>query len=124
MQLAKQPVPQVNENDVERVVRRDFPADDYDAVMTILDMYGTEAWQRECARVQLAALKLANSSLERLRSCIEIAKTDYRDVLSPAEYPAYRKIGWSQIRKLATEEQGNIIDSDRRQYEEWLNRAL
>jgi len=41
--------------------------------------------------VQLAALKLANGNLKRLRYAIEDAKRDYRDVVAPAEYPSYLK---------------------------------
>ena len=68
-----QPIPQVTPVDVERIVRRDFSADDYATVMTILDGYGRENWHRERERVQLAALKVANASIEKLRACIESA---------------------------------------------------
>ncbi len=70
-------------------MRRDFPRDDYATVMTILNGYGRESWHRERARVQLAVLKVANASVEKLRTCIELAKRDYRDALAVAEYPAY-----------------------------------
>jgi hypothetical protein len=117
----RQPIPQVTAEDVERVARRDFSADEYGTVMAALSEYGTEKWQREAARVQLAALKVANGSVQQLRACIELAKRDYRDVLAAAEYPAYYKIGF-QVRKLPAEEQSRIIHSDWRQYEEWLKR--
>ena len=117
----RQPIPQVTAEDVERVARRDFSADEHSTVMATLSEYGTEKWQREPARVHLAALKLADGSVQKLRACIELAKSDYRDVLAAAEYPAYHKIGF-RVGKLPAEEQGRIISSDWRQYEEWLKK--
>lgn len=117
----KQPIPQVTADDVQRIVRRDFSADEYASVMAILSEYGTEKWHRERARVQLAALKWANGSVRRLRTSVGSAKCDYRDVLAGAEYPAYSKIGF-RIRELPAEDRDRVIDGDRRQYDEWLKK--
>lgn len=51
-----QPTPNVISADVERVVRRDFPADRFADVMAMLNEYGVGSWQREGGRVRLAAL--------------------------------------------------------------------
>jgi hypothetical protein len=90
-------------------------------VITLLNEYGTEAWHRECPRVQLAALKLADGSLEKLRAQIEAAKRDYRDVLAGVEFPAYCKVGF-RIRDLPVHERLRIINADWRQYDEWLRK--
>src|SRR5215468_7997202 len=87
--MPKQPTPDVTSDDVVRIVRRDFSAEQFADVMATLKEYGTEKWQQGIPRVQLATLKLANGDLEKLRKSIEIAKRDYRDVLAPAEYPGY-----------------------------------
>lgn len=50
---------------------RDFPAEEFASVMAIVSEYGTEKGHRERTRVQLAALKVANGSLPRLRACID-----------------------------------------------------
>jgi hypothetical protein len=121
MSVTKQPIPQVTPADVERIVRRDFPADECATVMTILSEYGTEKRDQERTRVQLAALKLANGSVQKLRGWIREAKLDFRDVLGPAEYPAYNKRG-HLLRDLPADEETRIVDSDWRQYEEWLKR--
>ena len=113
-----QPTPQVSRSDVERVVRRDFPANMFSEMLGILDQYGTEDYHREKERVQLAVLKLAGGSQERLRRAIEEAKCDYRDVLAPAEYPDYP---WDAA-KLPEKEQRRIIDGDWKQYSDWLSR--
>lgn len=119
----KQPTPKVTAADVERIVSRDFPADEFSVVMTILREYGTASSHREPNRVQLAALKLSNGNSQKLRACIERAKADYRDVLSPAEYPGFSKVGWSRP-KLPDEEQSRIFESDWRQYDDWLNKPV
>jgi hypothetical protein len=107
--------------DVERIVRRDFPADQLPEVLAILDEYGRETWQREAHRVRLAALKLAAGSVERLRYQIEGAKCDYRDVLAPAEYPGYCK-RVPRSGGLPSDEERRIIDADWKQYQDWLTR--
>ena len=119
--MTTQPHPTVSRADVERIVRRDFPADRTVEVLAMLDEYGKEDWQREPHRVRLAALKLAAGDIKRLRYEIEGAKRDYRDVLGPAEYPGYAKHMF-HIDKLAQDEQQRIIDADWKQYQDWLTR--
>lgn len=113
-----QPTPQVSRSDVERVVRRDFPANMFSEALDILDQYGTEDFHREKERVQLAALKLAGGRQERLRRAIDEAKCDYRDVLVAAEYPDYP---WDAA-KLPEEERKRTIDGNWKQYSDWLSR--
>lgn len=117
----EQPTPTVTRADVERVVRRDFPPEQFDSVMSVLAEYGGESWHRELHRVQLAVLKLAAGSLDDLRREIETAKRDYRDVLAYAEYPAYMKKTF-RVSQLPADEQRKIIDEDWRQYETWLKK--
>ncbi len=117
----KQPIPEFTDDDVKRIVCRDFPAEEFASVMTALSEYGTEKWHREQTRVRLAALKVADGSMPRLQTCIELAKRDYRDALVAAEYPACGKIGF-RIRKLPENERRVIIDSDWQQYHDWLKR--
>ena len=120
-QAVAQPIPQVTPDDVERIVRRDFRADEDTTVRAMLNEYGTEKWQSESTRVRLAALKLANGSVRRLRVSIDSAKRDYRDTLAPAEYPAYFNIG-SRVRELPIKERNRIVDEDWQQYQEWLKK--
>ncbi|HZN53815.1 MAG TPA: hypothetical protein VFB67_00705 [Candidatus Polarisedimenticolaceae bacterium] len=117
--MTGQRAPDVTRADVERIVRRDFPAERVGEVLAMLDEYGPEDWHREPDRVRLAVLKLASGSFERLRYEIEGAKRDYRDVLSPAEYPGYGK---RMFKKLAPDEERRIIDADWKQYQDWLTR--
>ena len=114
-----QPTPKVTRTDVEHVVRRDFLPDQYDTVMSILAEYGGGP-HRGQHRVQLAALKLADGSLDALRCAIESAKQDYRDVITCAEYPRYSsEIGFHDVSDTIRRV---VIDEDWRQYESWLRR--
>jgi hypothetical protein len=109
----------VTSSDVERVVRRDFANEHFADVITLLDECGAKNGQRGGPRVQLAALKLAQGSVEKLGALVESAKRDYRDVLAWAEYPNYHKIGF-RVRELPNRERRRIIDSDWKQYDGWL----
>ena len=119
--MTAQPTPNVASADVERIVRRDFPADRNAELLAMLNEYGRDVSQLEPFRVRLAVLKLAAGNIERLRYEIEGAKCDYRDVLGPAEYPGYCK----RVRRsgdLPPNEEQRIIDSDWSQYQDWLTR--
>jgi len=116
-----QPTPIVTSADVERIVRRDFPADRVTEVLAMLDDYGRETWHRELHRVRVATLKLAAGNLKRLRQEIEGAKCDYRDVLAAAEYPGYFK-GVPGPGRLPADEERRIIDADWKQYQDWFVR--
>jgi len=119
--MPSQPTPNVSTEDVERIVRRDFPDGRVAEVLAILGEYGTESWHREPDRVRLAVLKLASGNIKVLRREIEVAKCDYRDVLVGAEYPGYFK----RVPSSGTfppEHEQRIIDTDWRQYQDWLTR--
>ena len=119
MTKPQQPHPTSTRADVERIVRRDFPADREAEILALLNEYGTPDWHREPDRVHLAILKLSAGSIEHLRYQVEIAKSDYRDVLGPAEYPGYMKRMF-RIDSLSSDEQQRIIDADWKQYQDWL----
>lgn len=116
-----QPVPHITAADIERVIHRDFPRVQVDDVLAILAEYGTEIWHKEKERVRLASLKLANGDLGKLRSAIDRAKLDYRDVLAPAEYPKFMQEG-IRFRRLRSRDRELIYTDDWQQYERWLKR--
>jgi hypothetical protein len=119
--MRTQPAPSVTHADVERVVARDYPADQRAQAWTVLREYGAEEWHPEADRVRLAALKLAAGSLEHLRLHIDVAKIDYRDVIAAAEYPGYMKrIPVSGA--VPPDHRAQVIQEDWEQYEQWLTR--
>ena len=119
--MSNQPTPRITDADVERIVRRDFEAARVVDVLAMLHEYGAENWNREPARVRLAVLKLSAGCEDRLRSHMETATCDYRDVLSPAEYPSYTE-RVSGSGNVPPREEQRIIDADWEQYQEWLAR--
>lgn len=115
--LPRQPIPDVTQDDVERIVRRDFPAARVQDVIAIL---GESDNKWKSARVQLAALKLSNGSLKVLKKSVAAANQDYRDVIVAAEHPGYWKAKHNTM--LSREKRQQIVDADRRRYESWLRR--
>ena len=118
---AQQPVPLVTREDVERVVQRDFAPSDHASALAMLTEYGASEGG-DHARVQLAVLKLAAGDIAVLRSQIEAAKFDFRDVLLAAEYPRAGACDWSDFGKLPIDHQQRIYDADWDQYIRWLGR--
>jgi hypothetical protein len=79
--------PELKQEDVERVARRDYPADMFGPIMGLLGSYGNKLGKREAFRMQLAILKLANGDYERIEFYIELARYDFREILSQVQYP-------------------------------------
>ena len=113
-----QPHPNVTRSDVERVAKRDFPPDGTVA-LSILKESNELVLRAGEHRVHLAILKLANRDLDRVRYWVDGANRDPREVLARAEYPEYAR-AFAGSRPL--EQQKRIIDSDWKQYQDWLNR--
>lgn len=87
-------------------------------VIALLNSYGNETHEQEPTRVRLAILKLASSNprIEEIKKYTSAAKTDYRDVLSWAEYPRQSR-NWSA----KGAEKQKLIDADLNEYQTWLN---
>ena len=96
-----------------------FPKEDVSKVMSILDQYGVDSYERERERVQIAILKLSEGKMEELRESVKAAKQDYRDVLAYAEFPLEMK---SEPGKLDAQKAKEIREKDRKQYLDWLNK--
>lgn len=97
-----------------------FPAEGLrNVARSALFRYGRELRHTEMARVRLAILKLAGPDITAIDKQVDVAIIDYRDVLASAEYPAYAllKPGIDPT----TPEAQQAIESDRRQYLEWLD---
>jgi hypothetical protein len=102
---------------VEALVHRLFGPADRDAATAALERYGDRPHEREPVRVRVAALKLSQGDLGRLREALDRAARDYRDVLAWAEYPEeLERPTW----RLPAEEVDGIRSRDRAQYRAWL----
>ncbi|HUG92879.1 MAG TPA: hypothetical protein VML55_18705 [Planctomycetaceae bacterium] len=115
-----QGVPYLTDQDVRRIVLRDFGDSQAALVFSILEEFGKQDWNSPSARVHLAILKLANGDLDRLLDATHTAIRDWRDVLAAAEFPRYcREVGFRDVPEAVKDA---VIEDDRRQYQEWLNR--
>jgi hypothetical protein len=100
--------------DVKRIVRREFPAQNEDEILKLLDSYGTESYHRERERVQLAVLKLAEGNIDDLLHYLSAAIVDYRDVLIWAEY--------ARANDYPASEKETHDRLDREEYQSWFER--
>lgn len=87
--------------DVLAAVRASFPESDAAAILDLLERYGSEPYEREKARVQLAIVELSGGSREQLSELVQVAKTDYRDVLAWQQLGPLSAADGEQLRKQA-----------------------
>jgi hypothetical protein len=97
--------------------RRLFPDVLLDDVLAVLDGYGGEPYQQEKERVQMAALKISEGDLDRLRDAVATARTDFRDVLLAAEYPREGVVGLAG--PASEDDFARAREEDARRYREW-----
>ncbi len=112
---------------VRQKVEQSFPPEQQAEVIRLLE--------RECAnnlslidietpegleRIRLDVLKLADGSEAELRRQIDTAKSDWRDVISAAEYPEAYGLGLLEHSKLDEKTREQIQQRDRDQYLAWL----
>lgn len=75
----------MNHTRAEVAVKTAFPHSDAATILSVMDVYGIEPHEREPERVKLAIVALSQGSEEKLLEFVQIAKTDYRDILYWAE---------------------------------------
>jgi hypothetical protein len=110
-------VPAISDLDVDRVVRRDYPAELHVAIHQMI----RDVEVREKPRVILACLKNANGNLEKLQAELANAAGYWREIIGEAEYPNYTKKMF-RIERLSADEKERIIERDTNQYLQWLHR--
>ncbi len=74
---------------IEDWIRRYFREEQVGEVKKILSEYGTAEWHREEERVKRDALIVSRGSIAALRSEIDLAKRDYRDILIGEEIDSW-----------------------------------
>ena len=68
-------------DDVVSAVHASFPKSDAATILCVLDLYGTEPYEKERERVQLAIVSLSGGNEHKLGDLVQVAKNDYRDIL-------------------------------------------
>jgi hypothetical protein len=115
-------IPKATRKDVLRIIRRDFSPSRHNAILKMLQEYGSQKWHEEVDRVHLAILKLSDKKFDKIKKYVEIAKTDYRDVIAPAEYPGFWEIGFVGVDELSRKETQDLKDADWEQYCTWCQK--
>ena len=110
-------IPQVTQEDVERVLQRDFSAEHWREIREMIQKVRV----REKDRVMLACMKVAAGDVQKLKRNLNEAAGYYREILGEAEYPFYVKKIF-RIDKLSEQEKADIVEKDKKQYLDWLNR--
>lgn len=116
----KQPIAKVSDEDIKRIIIRDFPKNEFSEIESILQSYRSES-KSGANRVYAAVLKLSIGDFNLLKNYIEKAKRDYRDVIAMSEYPSYSKYALND--NLTNFEEQKLINEDWIQYQSWLNKS-
>jgi hypothetical protein len=124
-------VPKVTRRDVLRILERDFRPGERGEAMTLLRdfddamaarLIGIDSRTFPNVRVHLAILKLSDGDIRRVREHIEAAKSDFRDVIFPAECPESCAISFVDVARLRPAEREALKLRDWQQYERWFTR--
>jgi hypothetical protein len=107
---------------VERIIKRDFHYHSESEVLGTLNEYKSDD-DEGTSRVQLAALKLSEGSLHKLKQFIEEAKRDFRDVVGPAETPRLLAVDPVVYLGLPEDEKDRITDEDLDEYLSWVQKT-
>ena len=102
---------QQTQETVMTALKRLYPDRDTEKLIAILECYGSEVYEREKERVQLAILELSQGNEERLTYFVQMAKLDYRDVLY-----------WHSTGPLAESEGQALQQATRQLLQQWKNK--
>ncbi len=95
-------------DNVIAAIRIAFPAAASTAILAVLDQYGTESYENDRERVQLAIIQLSGGVEGKLPELVRVAKTDYRDVLA-----------WQQLGPLSDAEGQRLQEQARALLDKW-----
>jgi hypothetical protein len=73
---------------VTAAIDKFFPEAERPVVAELLSSYGERSHEREAERLHLLILKMSRREVGRVRSLVEAAKQDYRDVIMWASQPS------------------------------------
>src|SRR5262245_44295789 len=111
-----QDAPDATEEDVERIVRRDYPANLHDTIRDLIQK--VDCWEK--TRVIVACLKNGGGDFKKLEGELANASGWWREILGEAEYPNYTKVMF-RIDRLPPEEKERIVEKDKAQYLAWFH---
>jgi hypothetical protein len=112
-----QPTAKITSRTLDKIIQRDYD-DNYKEVKRKLELIKSDSLNGR-NRLSAAVLKLANRNLMKIDTYIEMANTDFRDVVSKAEYPRYTEHDFGEI---PADKLKEIYLADWTEYSDWLMR--
>lgn len=119
--LGIQPVAKISKELLDKLIRRDLP-ENYEMVKQKLDLIKSDSFNGQ-NRLSAAVLKLSNGDLNKIDSYIEMCNSDYRNVVSEAEYPRVSKIGFIDMEQTKSSKLREYYLEDWTEYTNWINKT-
>jgi hypothetical protein len=113
-------VPHVTRDDVLRIVQRDYPAADRTGILETLGQYPSSGPPERPHRVHAAILKLGSGDTHSLQGWVDLANSDFRDVVFPAENPGFWDVGLVGVDRMSPEALEALTREDKEQYLVWF----
>lgn len=118
--LGNQPIAEISKETLEKLIHRDYP-ECYEIVKKKLSLIKSDSLKGQ-NRLSAAILKVSNGNLDKLDSYIEMCNSDYRDVISQAEYPSISEIGFVGIEEIESRQLKEYYLKDWTEYTNWINK--
>ena len=118
--LGNQPIAEISKETLEKLIQRDFP-ESYEIVKKKLSLINSDSLKGQ-NRLSAAVLKVSNANLSKIDSYIEMCNSDYRDVISQAEYPRISEIGFVGIKEIEPSLLKEHYLKDWTEYTNWMNK--
>jgi hypothetical protein len=118
--LGNQPIAEISKETLEKLIRRDFP-ESYEIVKKKLSLIKSDNLKGQ-NRLSAAVLKVSNANLSKIDSYIEMCNSDYRDVISQAEYPRSSEIGFVGIGEIESRQLKEYYLKDWTEYTNWVHK--
>jgi hypothetical protein len=115
--MKEQPIPEISNSILDVIIERDFGKNSIEVKIKLNRVKSdTESGKN---RISAAILKLANGNINSIDNFIQLANSDFRVLISQAEYPRCAELEFEDLEK---PEIWEIYMEDWKEYTEWLNK--
>ena len=112
-----QPAAKITDRLLDKIIEREFPNNTNEVRRKLNSIISDSKVKKN--RFSVAILKLANRDLTKIDRLIKECNTDFRDVVSKAEYPRCTKFGFGEI---SADKVRKIYFDDWQEYSVWLDK--
>lgn len=115
--MKEQPIPEISNRILEDIIQRDFGKNSINVKAKLNKVKSDSESGKN--RISAAILKLSNGNINSIENFVELANSDFRNVISQAEYPRCSEL---EFEDLENPKIGKIYLEDWEEYTEWLNK--